>query len=406
VAQDDEQHPVDQQESDNEDGGGDQDDQGSGGGESTWTVVLALGANAAVGVLKLVAGLLTGSSAMLAEAAHSVADTSTEGLLLTALRRSGRSPDRSHPFGYGKERFFWSMIAAVSVFVTGATFSIYEGISTIVENAPDPAEEHYAWVAYAVLGLSAVIEGTSWQQAVRQTWREKRELGLSLRRYLQLSDDPTVKSVLFEDTAALLGLLFAAVGVVTHQLTGSAVADGIASVLIGLLLAGVAYILGRTNMHLLIGRSAEPRVVRAVFDHLSDVPEVDQVVDLQTMLTGTDSVLLCARVDFVDSLSAADLERACARLDDELRERFTDLDEIFIEPIPRTDPEIRAEVFARYGNLLNEWRQDHERRARAGRGPAGATPVATGDAGSDGDAASPVGAGAGAAQRSRQVPPE
>jgi cation diffusion facilitator family transporter len=333
-------------------------------GGSSWTVILAFLANAGVGVLKLVAGLLTGSSAMLSEAAHSVADCTTEVLLYTALRRSGRRADRRHPFGYGKERFFWAMIAAVSVFVTGATYSIYEGIATIVENPRDPAEEQYAWVAFAVLGLSAVIEGISWRQAVKQVWQEKRELGLSLGAYLRLSDDPTVKSVLLEDSAALLGLAFAAVGVALHRATGSSVWDGIASVLIGLLLACVAYVLGRTNKNLLIGRAAEPRVMRAVYDHLASADEVDAVVDLQSMLTGTDSVLVCARVDFRDDLSASDLERACVRLDDELRERFSDLDEIFIEPVPRSDPDIRAAVLERYGTALETWRSEQDGGAR------------------------------------------
>ncbi|MEJ2885404.1 cation diffusion facilitator family transporter [Actinomycetospora aeridis] len=341
------------------------------GGGSTLTVLLALASNVLVGVLKLVAGLLTGSSAMLAEAAHSVADTTTEVFLFTALRRSGRRPDRSHPFGYGKERFFWAMIAAVSVFVTGAAYSIIEGIRTILEQPRDPAEEQYAWVAYGVLALSFLIEGTSWQQAVRQVWREKRELRLSLYRYLRLSDDPTVKSVLFEDSAALVGLVFAALGVGLHQLTGSSVWDGVASILIGLLLVFVAYALGRTNKNLLIGRSAEPRVLRAVFDHLADAPEVDTVVDLQSMLTGTDSVLLCARVDFVDTLSAADLERACVRLDDELHARFPDLDQVFIEPVPRTDPDMRAAVLERYGTLLATWQREHDAGLTGSRRPPG-----------------------------------
>ena len=338
-------------------------DEESSSGQSTLSVVLAFAANALVGVLKLVAGLLTGSSAMLAEAAHSVADCTTEVLLFTALRRSVRRPDRAHPFGYGKERFFWSMIAAVSVFVTGATYSIYEGISTIIENPPDPAEEQYAWVAFAVLGLSAIIEGTSWQQAVRQVWREKRELQLPLRRYLKLSDDPTVKSVLFEDTAALIGLAFAAVGVALHRLTGSSVWDGIASVLIGLTLAGVAFSLGSSNKALLIGRAAEPRVQQAIFDYLDAVPEVVSVVDLQSMLTGTDSVLLCARVDFDDDLSAGDLERACVRLDGELHEKFNDLDQVFIEPVPRNDPDVRAAVLERYGDSLEHLRRTRDANA-------------------------------------------
>ena len=330
----------------------------SGGGGSKLTVVLALGANIGVGVLKLVAGLLSGSSAMLAEAAHSVADVTTEGLLLTALKRSSKQPDLRHPFGYGQERFFWALIAAVSVFVTGATFSVYEGVTTILGEG---AEETLAWVAYAVLGLSAIIEGISWQQAVRQVWREKAELGIGLRRYLRLTDDPTVVNVFYEDTAALIGLVLAAAGVFLHQATGSGLWDGLASLAIGLLLAAVAFFLGRTNKHLLIGRNAEPRVMRAVFDHITDAPEVAEVVDLQTMLLGTDSVLVCARVDFDDSLGAGDVEQACVRIDAEMRERFTDLQQVFLEPVPHDNVELRQAVLDRYGDMLTEWREEHER---------------------------------------------
>ncbi|MCD2196739.1 cation diffusion facilitator family transporter [Actinomycetospora endophytica] len=333
------------------------------GGGSTLTVLLALASNVGVGVLKLVAGLLTGSSAMLAEAAHSVADTATEGLLLTALNRSSRPADRFHPFGYGKERFFWALIAAVSVFVTGATFSVYEGVASIVSGEN---EQTLAWVAYGVLALSALIEGTSWRQALRQVRSESRAAGTPFMRYLRLSDDPTVKSVFFEDSAALIGLALAALGVGLHQLTGSGVWDGIASLLIGVLLALVAFILGRTNRSLLIGRTAGQDLVHDAFDHIADAPEVDQVVDIQTMVTGTDSVLLCARVDFVDTLTAADLERACVRLDDELREVLPDLDEIFIEPVPRNDPDVREAVLERYGDTLSRWQAEHDGRSGQG----------------------------------------
>ena len=340
---------------------GDEQDEkdGSSGGESTLTVVLALSANVGVGVLKLVAGLLTGSAAMLSEAAHSAADVTTQVFLLTALKRSERDPDRRHPFGYGQERFFWALIAAVSVFVTGATYSIFEGTITILGEG---AEQTLAWVAYAVLGLSAVIEGVSWQQAVRQVWREKKQLGLGLRRYLRLTDDPTVVNVFYEDTAALIGLALAAAGVGLHEVTGSAFWDGLASLAIGVLLALVAFALGRTNKHLLIGRNAEPRVMRAVFDHLTDAGEVSQVVDLQTMLLGTDNVLVCARVDFADELPAGDVERACVRLADELRAAFPDVGEVFLEPVPREDADVRAAVRARYGDMLQQWQADHERQ--------------------------------------------
>ncbi len=327
----------------------------SGGGESTWTVIVALAVNVVIAVMKAVAGVLTGSAAMLAEAAHSVADTSTEALLLAALRQSERPADRRHPFGYGKVRFFWSLLAAVSIFVTGAMFAVYEAGRTIFGGG---GEQTLVWVAFLVLGLSFVLESGSWIQAMRQIRRERDDTGQTLLEHLRTSDDPTVQTVFFEDTAALLGLLLAFAGVGLHLLTGSALWDGLASLLIGALLATVAYLLGRTNMRLLIGAQADERLVRAVYARLSATPEVGQVVDLLTMLTGTDKVLLCARVDFADSLSTAELERACVRIDDELRQEFTDLDEIFLEPVPRTDPALRARVANRYGTALDNLRQD------------------------------------------------
>ena len=327
----------------------------SGGSESTLTVIVAMAANASIAVMKAIAGVLTGSAAMLAEAAHSVADTTTEGLLLAALRHSERPADRRHPFGYGKVRFFWSLIAAVSIFVTGALFSGFEGVRAILGERED---QTLAWVAFLVLGLSFAMEGVSWTRAVRQIRYEQAQEGLQFLEYLRLTDDPTVKTVFLEDTAALIGLLLAFAGVGLHMLTGSALWDGLASLLIGFLLAAVAYLLGRTNMRLLIGQQADRRLVRAVYARLGAAPEVQQVVDLLTMLTGTDKVLVCARVDFVDSLSAAEVECACARIDDELHQEFADLDEIFIEPVPRTYPGLRARVINRYGAALRELRDD------------------------------------------------
>lgn len=316
------------------------------GGESTLTVLVAMGANAGIGVLKLVAAIFTGSAAMYAEAAHSVADTATEALLLTALRRSGRRPDREHPFGYGKERFFWALIAAISIFVSGAVFAAYEGIRTMLGESE---EQTLAWVAYAVLAISFVLEGTSWSQAVRQLRKEARRDETTPLRWLRQTDDPTIKTVFFEDSAALIGLLLAFGGVALHQLTGSAFWDGLASVLIAVLLTAVAYILGGTNKGLLVGRQADRRTVYALRDALADRPEVEQVVDLLTMMIGTDQILLCARLDFDDNLDAASLERACASIDADLREQFPDVAEIFVEPVPRTDRAIRERVLERYG---------------------------------------------------------
>jgi len=322
------------------------------GGESTLTVLLAGGVNLAIAVMKLVAGIITGSGAMLSEAAHSVADTITEVLLLTALKRSARPADRVHPFGYGKERYFWSLLAAVSIFASGAMFALYEGVSTILGHGE---EQSTSVLSYIVLAVAFLLESTSWLQAVRQVVRESKAEEQSLWTYLRLIDDPTPKTVLFEDSAALVGLLLAFAGIGLHQLTGSEVWDGAASIAIGLLLACVAYLLGRTNRGLLVGRQADPKLVRGVRDHLAAAPEIEAVVDLQTMLMGTDQVLVCTRVDFDDALGAADVERACVRIAAELTESFHDVTEVFIEPVPRSDPELRATVLARYGDIAERW---------------------------------------------------
>jgi cation diffusion facilitator family transporter len=316
--------------------------------ESALTVLVALAVNLAIAVLKLVAGLITGSAAMMAEAGHSVADTLTEALLLTALRRSSKPADREHPFGHGKERYFWSLMAAVSIFTSGALFAFYEGVTTILE---EPHEQTRPLVGYIVLVLAFLLEATSWLRAVKQVRAEAAQENRNVRTYLRLIDDPTVKTVFFEDSAALVGILLAFAGLALHDLTGSALWDGLASVLIGLLLAGVAYLLGRTNLGLLIGRQADPAIVRGARDLLAAAPEVEVVVDLLTMVTGTDQVLLCARLDFAENLTSTDLELACVRLAAELRDRFSDLDEIFLEPVPRTDPDLRARVLARYGDI-------------------------------------------------------
>ncbi|EWM15018.1 cation transport protein [Kutzneria sp. 744] len=317
-----------------------------GSGESTLTVLVALGINIGIALMKAVAGVLSGSAAMLAEAGHSVADSITEALLLTALRRSERPADRKHPFGYGKERYFWSLLAAVSIFTSGAVFALIQGYDALVGGN---TEEGNPTVAYIVLALGFVLESVSLSRAVVQIRKEAAGDGTSIMKYLRDIDDPTAKTVFFEDAAALIGLVLAFLGLLLHQLTGSVVYDGVASLLIAVLLAGCAYVLGRTNRGLLIGRQADVALVRTLRARLAAAPEVEVVVDLLTMLTGTSRVLLCARLDFDDNLGAADLERACVRIAAELNAEFPSLDEIFLEPVPREDQSLRARVLARYG---------------------------------------------------------
>jgi cation diffusion facilitator family transporter len=319
------------------------------GDRSRVTVLIALAANLSVGVAKLVAGLLSGSGALLSEAAHSLGDVSTQVLLLTAVSRSQRPADRRYPFGYGKERYFWSLLAAMGIMVSGAAFSVYEGIRTIVDGGE---QTEYVWVNYLVLGIALLMEGTSLVQAARQVNQEATHHRRSVRAQLIGSDDPAPRAVLMEDSAAVVGILLAAAGVGLHQLTGSAVWDGVASVLIGVLLAFVAVSLARMSKRLLLGRQADTGMIRAVEQRLEQQPEIDDVVDLLTMMTGTDRVLLCARVDFVDTYSAGDIEQACVRIDDDLRAEFEDLDEIFIQPVPRSNRDLRDRVMRRYGRVL------------------------------------------------------
>jgi cation diffusion facilitator family transporter len=316
------------------------------GGGSSLTVLLAMGANVGVGVAKGVAGVLTGSGAMLSESAHSLGDTMNEVLLYTALKRSEKPPDRLHPFGYGRERYFWSLLAAVAIFTSGALFSLYQGVTTILHGE----EQQDVTIAFVVLGIAFVLEGISFVQAVRQVGREKQEHRVELRTWLRRTDDPTIATVLFEDGTALLGLILAFGGLALTHLTGSPVWDGAASIAIGVLLIGVAYGLGRMNRALIVGQGADPRLVDALTRWLHERPEVDDVVDLLTMINGTDQILVCARVDFAEDMSSGGVEEACVRLDADLREEFADLAQIFIEPVPSGDPEMRARARARLGS--------------------------------------------------------
>jgi cation diffusion facilitator family transporter len=318
-------------------------------GESTLTVLLALCANVGVGLLKLAAGLITGSGALLSEAAHSAGDSSTELLLLTALRRSERPADRVHPFGYGKERYFWSLLAAITILISGAAFSIFQGLHTILGGSED---SNRVWINYPVLALAFVLEAISFRQAIGQVRGAATQGRRSVRSYLRDPDDPTVKSVVLEDSAALIGLLLAAAGVGLHQLTGSAFWDGAASLAIGLLLIGAAYALAQTCKGLLIGKQADLRLVKEVASRLEQQPEIIDVVDLLTMIVGVNRILLCARVDFEEDFDASDLERACMRIDGELRAEFPALHEIFIQPVPRSDAALRSRVLERYGRVL------------------------------------------------------
>jgi cation diffusion facilitator family transporter len=298
------------------------------GDDSTSTVLLAGGANLLIAVAKTIGGLVSGSTAMLAEAAHSVADTLNQVFLLTALRKSHKPADAQHPFGYGMERYFWSLLAAVGIFVLGAGFSIYEGIGAILE----PEEVSGLLIPYVVLGTSFVFESVSWLKAVRQVHGEAERAGRSTVRHLRETTDPAVKTVAFEDTAALIGIVLAAVGVTLHVVTGQGFWDGAASVAIGVLLIGVAFALGRENKDMLIGQAVPQALQDGIREEILSSDGVDDVVELLTMRLAPDEVLVAARVDLDDSATGDALERFAADVDRLIRRRFPEVRHVFLDP--------------------------------------------------------------------------
>jgi cation diffusion facilitator family transporter len=296
--------------------------------ESVGTVVIAGVANLVIAAAKLVAGLFSGSSAMLSEAAHSVADTVTEIFLYVALRRGTKPADEQHPFGYGKEGYVWAFIAALFTFIGGAGFSIYHGIETIIsgEESGD-----FRW-SYAVLAISFVAEGTSFLRAKKQVAGESRRWGISPTRFLRLTPDTTVKAVYFEDSAALIGLILAALGLLGTELSGSAVYDGIASIAIGALLLVVAFILARSNVSLLVGRAVPRGMHNQIADDLAGIPVVMAVPTLLTMQLGPGDILVAAKVDFDDDVSGGEIEEASDEAERRLRARYPGIRYVFLDP--------------------------------------------------------------------------
>jgi cation diffusion facilitator family transporter len=296
--------------------------------ESVGTVIIAGLANLVIAAAKFVAGMLSGSAAMLSEAAHSLADTVTEVFLFVALRRGGKPADEEHPFGYGKESFVWAFIAALFTFIGGAGFSIYHGVTTIIggEESGD-----YLW-SYVVLAVSFVAEGTSFLRARRQVNEESERWETTPTRFLRLTADTTVKAVYFEDSAALVGLLLAAVGIFLAQMTGSALYDGLASIAIGLLLLLVAAILARANVSLLVGRAVPRRMHNQIAEDLASIPVVAAVPTLLTMQLGPGDILVAAKVDFDDHASGADIEAASDDAERRLRRRYPGIRYVFLDP--------------------------------------------------------------------------
>lgn len=301
--------------------------------ESGGTVLLALGVNAAVALAKIVAGVLGGSVVMLAEAGHSLADTLNEFFLWLSLKRSKREPDRQHPFGYGKERFFWALIAAVGIFIAGAGFSLFEAFKAFSES-PKSANKGYL-IDYAVFGFAAIVEFVSWVRAYRQTKREATERGRSFSQHIKLSPDPSVKTVASEDTVAILGDLLGIAATAIQQITGQPLWDGVAALVIMAMLIFVAFALARDNKDLLIGEAIEKRKEEELSELVRNEPGVDEIFDMLTMRVGTESVLVAARVGISQDLDGAAVEKLSEKIDRDIREALPDVSEVFIDPSRR-----------------------------------------------------------------------
>jgi len=303
--------------------------------ESTSTVLVAGAANVLIAVAKLVAGVVSGSSAMLSEAAHSFGDTMNQVFLMAALRQSRKPPDPKHPFGYGMERYFWSLLAAVGIFVLGAGFSAYQGIESLVT----PGEQGSPTWAFVVLGLSFVFEGSSFVKALVQLRRNAADAGHGVARHLWHDADPALRAVVWEDGAALVGLLLAAGGLGLDTMLGVRTFDGVASLGIAALLVGVAYGLGRQNQQYLIGKAASPELQSGIAEVLAEADGVDNVLELMTMRLSPDEVLVAARIDLADHLTPEQIELAADEIDDRVKQRYPEVRHLFLDPTPDTAEE-------------------------------------------------------------------
>ncbi|WP_405697299.1 cation diffusion facilitator family transporter [Streptomyces sp. NBC_01185] len=282
------------------------------------TVLVALAANLVIAVAKAVGGLLSGSPALLSEAAHSVADSVNEVFLLAALRRSNRPPDARHPFGYGKERYFWSLLAAVGIFVVGGCFSFFQGFEALGSDGQESPDGYT--VGLIVLGVAFLAEGGSLVRALLQLRREK-----------GAARDPALRTVIAEDSTAVLGVLLAMAGMVLHLVTGDVVWEASASLGIGLLLVYVAFRLGKDARDRLIGESADPELRQGVEEFLTSQDEIDNVAALFTMGLGLDSVLVAARVDLAPGIDSEEIERVSVRIKRSIARSWPEAEHVFLD---------------------------------------------------------------------------
>ncbi len=301
-------------------------------GTSTWAVLASTAGAGALTATKFTAAAFTGSAAMLAEGIHSLVDTGNCLLLYLGLRRSARPPDPSHPFGYGMELYFWTLVVALVMFAAGGVVTVGEGVLRIIK--PNKLD-HLGW-SYAVLGLAAVFDGCTFAVAFRGFYKSKGEVAFweGVRRV----KDPSVLTVLLEDAASLVSVVIAFLGIFLGHRLSAPYLDGVASLLIGLLMGGVALGLVYQSKTLLVGESANEEVVAGVRAAVEADGAVDEIIDLLAMQLSPKDVLLNLKVRFHDGLSTHEVAAAVDRLEEALRGRHPEIRRIYIEPAPTADP--------------------------------------------------------------------
>ena len=298
----------------------------AGHGGSKRVIYAALAGNLAIALTKFGAAFFTGSSAMLSEGVHSLVDTGNGGLLLYGMHRAARPADRTHPLGHGRELYFWSFIVALLVFALGAGVSLYEGVLHVM--APEPIAN--AKVNYIVLGLSFLFEGSSWLIALKEFRKEKGKLGWF--KAVRLSKDPSVYTVLFEDSAALLGLVVAFAGILGTQLLAIPELDGVASIGISLILGTTAVFLARESKGLLIGEPASPEVQKKILAIAQADPAVQRANGVLTVHMGPQEIVAGLSIEFEDHLTVPEIEACVERLEARLKTEMPEITRLFVKP--------------------------------------------------------------------------
>jgi len=301
------------------------------GGQSLVTVVVALVANGLLATAKTVAALLSGSASMVAEAAHSWADTGNEVFLLIAERKGAKPRDDDHPRGYGRATYIWSLVAAFGLFSAGAVVSIWHGVTELT--AESTGETSYL-INYVVLGIALVLEGTSFAQASRQVHGDAQRFGLHPLRFVARTSNPTLRAVFFEDFAALVGILLAGAGVGLHQLTGNKIWDAVGSIAIGVLLAFVAVFLMRRNMDYLLGEGSTPELQSQVVRRLLGHDQIDRITYLHIEFVGPQKLFVVAAVDLIGDDAEPDLAVRLRRVESELEDDDLIVDAVLTLALP------------------------------------------------------------------------